>query len=133
VYGLDGSFHESILRPPVTDFPVLALPPYIAGLVQRMMKLEDSRNGAYFLPFRMELGSLIDGMDLDEDWCDRYLESEANVLVKALSTREAKWQRYGTHPKYRGNLTTFIRNQEERSIRLGTPGRTLETAERTEC
>ena len=72
--------------------------------------------------FRVQLEFLIDGMDIDEEWCDNYLDGHAQEHVKRKSTRS---MRMGSHPKYDGNLTTYIHNETERKEALGVVGRVM--------
>ena len=74
----------------------------------------------------MQLEFLIDGMDIDEEWCDNYLDGPAQELVKSKNTRSAKKLRTGSHPKHDGNLTTYIHNETERKEALGIVGRVME-------
>ena len=64
-------------------------------------------------------------MDIDEEWCDNYLQVDgpAQEQVKRKSTRSL---RMGSHPKYDGNLTTYIHNETEWKEALGVVGRVME-------
>ena len=78
--------------------------------------------------FRVQLEFLIDGMDIDEEWCDNYLDGPASARehVKRKSTQIMKKLRMGSHPKYDGNLTTYIHNETEWKEALGVVGRVME-------
>ena len=66
--------------------------------------------------FRVQLEFLIDGMDIDEEWCDDYLDGPAQEHVKRKSTRSMTM---GSHPKYDGSLTTYIHNERRLLVLLG--------------
>ena len=72
--------------------------------------------------FRVQLEFLINGMNIDEEWCDNYLDGPAQEHVKRKSTRNMKKLRMGSHPKYDGNLTTYIHNETEWKDALGVIG-----------
>jgi hypothetical protein len=97
---------NDIMHLPHVGFPLLPLPHYVRGL----MKIAVSERNA--LNFRIQLEFLVDGMDIDEEWCDNYLDGPAHwhEHVKSKCTRSAKKLRMGSHPKYDGNLTTYIRS-----------------------
>jgi hypothetical protein len=46
-------------------------------------------------------------------------------FVRSRSTRSAKKARMGSHPKYEGNLTTYIHNGSERKDVMGVIGRVM--------
>ena len=104
---------------PDVDFPLLPLPHYVRGLAKIIVTDRNALN------FRVQLEFLIDGMDIDEEWCDDYLDGPAQEHVKSISTRTAKKLRMGSHPKYDGNLTTYIHNETERTEALSVVGRVM--------
>ena len=77
-------------------------------------------------PSKDQLEFLIDGMDIDKEWCDNYLDGPAQEHVKRKSTRSTKKLRMDSHPKYDGNLTTYIHNETERKEALYVIGRVME-------
>jgi hypothetical protein len=118
-YGLNSEAFNDIMRLPNVGFPLLPLPHYIRGLTETVVSDRNALN------FRIQLEYLIDGMDIDEKWCDNYLGGPAQEHVKKKSTRHAKKLRMGSHPKYEGNLTTYIHNETERKEALSVVGRVL--------
>lgn len=74
--------------------------------------------------FEIQLEFLIDGMDIDEEWCDSYLDGFAKN-VKSRSTRSAKESRMSSYPKYDGSLSTHIHDETERKEALGVVGRVM--------
>jgi hypothetical protein len=121
-YGVDSQVFNDIIpvNLPYVEFPLLPLPQYIRGLVKIVVSDSNAHN------FRVQIEFLIDGMDIDEEWCDDYLDGPAQEYVKKFSTRSAKKLRMGSHPKYDGNLTTYIHNETERKEALNVVGRVME-------
>jgi hypothetical protein len=119
-YGADSQAFNDIMHLPDVGFPLPPLPHYVRGLAKIVVSDRDAHN------FRVQLEFLIDGMDIDEEWCDNYLDGPAQEHVKSKSTRSAKKLRMGSHPKYDGNLTTYIHNETERKEALGVVGRVME-------
>ena len=64
-------------------FPLLPLPRYVRGLAKIVVSDSNAHN------FRVQLEFLIDGMDIDEEWCDNYLDGPAQEHVKSISTRRS--------------------------------------------
>ena len=118
-YGQDPQTFNDIMQLPQVDFPLLPLPHYVRGLAKIVVTEPDT------LSFQVQLEFLIDGMDIDEEWCDNYLDGPAHEYVKSRSTRIAKKLRMGSHPKYDGNLSTYIHNERERNEALGVVGREM--------
>ena len=104
---------------PNVDFPLLPLPHYMRGFTKTVVSDPNALN------FRIQLEYLIDGMDIDE-WSDNYLDGPAQEYIKSKSTRVAKMLRMGSHPKYEGNLTTYIHNETERKEALDVVGQVME-------
>ena len=119
-YGLNSQAFNEIMHLPHVGFPLLPLPHYVRGLMKIVVSDRDAHN------FRVQVEFLIDGMDIDEEWCDNYLDGPPLEHVKSKSTRSAKKLRMGSHPKYEGNLTTYIHNETERKVALGVVGRGME-------
>jgi hypothetical protein len=119
-YGANSQAFNDIMHLPGVGFPLLPLPHYVRGLAKTVVSDRDAHN------FRVQLEFLIDGMDIDEEWCDNYLDGPAQEHVKSKSTRIVKKLRMGSHPKYDGNLTTYIHNETERMEALGVVGRVME-------
>ena len=92
-------------------------------LIRRRSHVVSDRNAHNF---RVKLEFLIDGTDSDEEWCGNYLDGPAKEHVKRKSTLSMKKLRMGSHPKYDGNLTTYIHNETERKEALGVVGRVME-------
>lgn len=123
-YGLDAQVFADVMHLPHIEFlplslPILPLPHYVRGLAT-VAALPGS---SALNNFDCQLEYLIDGMDIDEEWCDRFLNDDSRQFVRKNSTRVAKKERMGSHFKYDGNLTTYIRNETERSDILGITGR----------
>jgi hypothetical protein len=116
-YGLNSQVFNDVMQLPHVGFPLLPLPHYVRGLAKIVVSDRNAHN------FEIQLEYLIDGMDIDEEWCDNYLDGPAQERVKSKSTRSANKLRMGSHPKYDGNLTTYIRNETERKEALGILGR----------
>ena len=119
-YGANPQAFNSIMHLPHVDSPLLPHLHYVRGLAKIVVSDSNAHN------FRVQLEFLVDGMDIDEEWCDNYLDGPAQELVKGISTRSAKKLRMGSHPKYDGNLTTYIHNETERKEALSVVGRVLE-------
>lgn len=49
--------------------------------------------------FVVQIEYLIDGMDLDEDWCLQYLDGQAQAQVRSKSTQIAKKRENGLTPR----------------------------------
>lgn len=73
--------------------------------------------------FLTQIEFLIDGMDIDDEWCGKYLNGAQRTFVQNKSTRSAKRARMGSHPKYEGKLTTYIQDELERQSVLDVVGR----------
>ena len=98
--------------------------PTPSSLRQRSREIVSSDPNA--LNFRIQLEFLIDGMDIDEEWCDNYLDGPAQEYLKSKSTQSVKKLRMGSHPKYDGNLNTYIHNETERNEALAVVGHVME-------
>jgi len=119
-YGLDSKAFDDIMRLPHLDFPLLPLPRYVNGLASVAVRPNMDNNS-----FVAQIEFLIDGMDIDEKWCHTYLDGSCQDLVKSKSSPSAKQARMGSHPKYEGNLTTYIRNDKERNGIINVVGRVM--------
>jgi len=117
-YGLDSKAFDDIMHPPHLDFPLLPLPRYVNGLASVAVRPNMDNNSII-----AQIEFLIDGMDIDEEWCHIYLNGPCRDLVKSKSSPSAKKARMGSHPKYEGNLTTCIRNDKERNGIINVVGR----------
>ncbi|KAF8809430.1 hypothetical protein BYT27DRAFT_7187722 [Phlegmacium glaucopus] len=120
-YGLDPKAFDEIMRPPHLGFPLLPLPRYVNGLASVVVRSGIDNNN-----FAVQIEFLIDGMDIDEEWCCTYLDGPGQDLVQSRSSQSAKKARMDSHPKYEGNLTTYIRNVEERNSIINVVGRVME-------
>jgi hypothetical protein len=120
-YGLHSEVFADVIRSPGLDFPLLPLPHYVKGLASIAVTHNTDDNN-----FFTQLEFLIDGMDIDEEWCHTYLDDPALEFIRNRSTRSAKRARMGSHPKYEGNLTTYIHNELEREVVIRVVGRTME-------
>jgi len=120
-YGLKPSVFPDLLDESICGFPLLPLPHYVQGLAS-VVTSQIEKNGN----FAIQIECLIDGMDLDQDWCYKYLDGPAQEYVRSKSTSTAKKNRMSSHPKYDGNLTTFIHDERERQTALKVIGRTME-------
>jgi hypothetical protein len=121
-YGLKPIAFSDLLDASVCGFPLLPLPLYVQGL-SSVVTSQTEKNGT----FVVQIEYLIDGMDLDEDWCLKYLDGQGQAYVQSKSTPIAKKRRMGSHPKYDGNLTTFIHDETERQAALKVIGRMMES------
>lgn len=117
-YGLSSIHFSKLLYPSHIAYPLLPLPVYIQGLLVALATEPDGN-------FDCQLEFLIDGMDIDEEWCTRYLRGPALEYVLTRSTRNRKKSRMGSHPKYDGNITTYIHSESERQVALSTLGRDI--------
>ena len=120
-YDLNPSAFSDLLEISICRFPVLPLPHYVQGLAN-VVTSQGERNGT----FVVQIEYLIDGMDLDDEWCRKYLDGPAQEYVRSKSTPIAKRDKMGSHPKYEGNMTTFIHDERERQTALRVIGRTME-------
>ncbi|KAF8587988.1 hypothetical protein K439DRAFT_1630183 [Ramaria rubella] len=125
VYGLEPSYSSALLRGPQLPFPVIPLPYFFRGIATIANQYFEEEK--WHPAFAIDIEYLIDGMDIDEEWCDKYLSGSPREYVYSLCTREAKRRRYGPHPKYSGNLTTYIRDEQQRRIALTVIGRDVST------
>lgn len=120
-YGLNPTAFLDLLEVSICRFPLLPLPRYVQGLANVV-----TSHGKKNETFSTQIEHLIDGMDLDEEWCRKYLDGPAEVYVRNKSTSTAKKNRVGSHPKYEGKLTTFIHDERGRQTALRVIGRTME-------
>ena len=123
LYGLNSNVFADII--PLGDdgnFPLLPLPHYVRGLASTAAAPSYNRDDSNFV---VQIEFLIDGMDIDEEWCSIYLDDPSLEFVRSRSTRSAKKARMGSHPKYEGNLTTYIHNESERKDVMGVIGRVM--------
>jgi hypothetical protein len=120
-YGLNPRAFADLLYLPQVGFPLLPLPHYVQGLASMVAGQSTSNPN-----FRIQIEYLIDGMDIDKEWCCLFLDGPAKQYVWSKSTPIAKKNRMGQHPKYDGNLTTYIHDQEERQRVLSVIGRVME-------
>jgi hypothetical protein len=120
-FGLSPKAFDDIMDFPHLSFPLLPLPNYVKGLANiATTEGTDSNN------FVSQIEFLVDGMDIDEEWCHNYLDGRALAFVLRKSTRSAKKARMGSHPKYEGNLTTFIHDESERQDIIRVIGRGMD-------
>ncbi|KIJ34642.1 hypothetical protein M422DRAFT_34990 [Sphaerobolus stellatus SS14] len=124
-YGVHPKGFQDILSN--LDERFLPLPHYIQGLVTMIL----NKHIVFPNNFLCQLEFLIDGSDLDEDWCNLYLDGRPRAFVRSRSSRVAKKSRMGSTPKHEGNLTMHIRNEEERQEALRVPGRTIDLLDHT--
>src|ERR1700676_4281366 len=94
-YGLHPGVFVDIMQLPDLAFPLLPLPHYIKGLANIVVGHGTDNNN-----FLMQITFLIDGVDIDEEWCNMYLDGLSMEFVQSISTRSAKKDRMGSHPKY---------------------------------
>jgi hypothetical protein len=120
-YGLDSNNFISMMRSPALNFPLLPLPHYINGLASIAVSNRTDHHN-----FESQIEFLIDGMDIDEEWCCTYLDGPGLEFVRSRCTRSAKKARMGSHPKYEGNLTIYIKNELEREVVVCVVGRVME-------
>ena len=73
---------DDIMHLPNVSFPFLPLPHYAGGLMKIVVSNRNERN------FRVQLEFLIDGMDIDEEWCDNYLHQDPLKNMSKGSARE---------------------------------------------
>jgi hypothetical protein len=121
-YGLSSKVFVDVMRLPGPDFPLLPLPHYINGLASIAVNCSTDDNN-----FVAQTEFLIDGMDIDDEWCYTYLDGPSLEFVRSRSTRTAKKSRMGSHPKYENNLTTYIHNELEREVAIRVAGRVIAT------
>jgi hypothetical protein len=120
-YGLNHTAFSDLLEVSICRFPLLPLPRYVQGLANTVTSQGEKNE-----TFATQIEYLIDGMDLDEEWCRKYLDGPAEVYVRNKSTPTAKKNRMSSHPKYGGNLTAFIHDERGRQAALRVIGRTME-------
>lgn len=120
-YGLRPGVFVEFMQPLDLAFPLLPLPHYIQGLADIVVNDDTDSNN-----FLTQITFLVDGVDIGEDWCNMYLDGPSREFVRSLSTPSAKKARMGSHPKYEGNLTTYIHDESEREVALSIIGRVIE-------
>jgi hypothetical protein len=120
-YGLHPGAFVDIMQLPDLAFPLLPLPHYIKGLANIVVSHGTDNNN-----FLTQITFLIDGVDIGEEWCNMYLDGPSLEFVRSISTRSAKKDRMGSHPKYEGNLTTYIHDESEREVAVNIVGRVME-------
>jgi hypothetical protein len=76
--------------------------------------------------FLTQIMFFIDAVDIGEDWCNMYLDGPSREFVRSISTPSVKKVRMGSHPRYEGNLTTYIHNKSEREVAVNIIGRVIE-------
>jgi hypothetical protein len=123
VYGLPDSYVTHILHP-LPFPPTIPLPLWVNIIANRAVTLKKER-GDDAIFYNIELQFLIDGQDIDESWCERYLSGEPYDYVVRWSTRQGKKDRIGKI-KYYGQLTTYVSDEEERQKVLTTIGREMD-------
>ena len=79
-YGMNSQPFNDVMHLLSVGFPLLPLPHYVRGLAKIAASDRNAHN------FRVQLEFLIDGMDIDEEWCDNYLDGPAQELVKSKNT-----------------------------------------------
>ena len=76
-YCLNYQDFNDIMHLPNVGFPLLPLPHYVGGLMKIVVSDRTAHN------FRVQLEFLIDGMDIDKEWCDNYLDEPASSRHKS--------------------------------------------------
>ncbi|KIY51205.1 hypothetical protein FISHEDRAFT_70848 [Fistulina hepatica ATCC 64428] len=111
LYGLDYEpLSQLISKDTSTEFPLLRLATFTRGLAAKA--LEPSADSIYSGHFIILLTMLIDGMDIDEEWCAKNLpEGPVRDKVLSVATRQVKLERLGKW-KYQGWVTTYIETPE---------------------
>lgn len=91
----------------INQLPMLRLPSLFNGLCQRFLDTQDDVS-------MIAAEQLVDGMDLDEGWCDRnlhLLNASPEVLNLAVRLIEGKSSRVDDFSE--GAVTCFVANREE--------------------
>lgn len=79
--------------------------------------------GRHASKFSVWVEMLIDGMDIDEAWCDDELEEgRVKDYVRGRASRESKETGKG-RVKYQGFVTTYIENEKQQAAARSWPGR----------
>ncbi|TDL19678.1 hypothetical protein BD410DRAFT_791800 [Rickenella mellea] len=119
-YGLDPLTAEKFIPARHGDSrPILYLKYHVAGIAERYTN-KDQNHTTWW---GMMLEFLIDGMDIDHDWCQRHLDDGAGKdSVMKKSTTAAKINRIGKLKFYEGIVTCYV-DDEIRGMVLNTLGR----------
>jgi len=105
---------EIFVNNPSNPYPVLYLRYYIEGLGKM-----------HPMYSRVLVEYTVDAMDLDEAWCERNLDPEGPAWKMVVEFAGLKKERFGTHPKYAGNITCLIETKEQLEQVHKWPGRDL--------
>ncbi|KAH8101757.1 hypothetical protein BXZ70DRAFT_931810 [Cristinia sonorae] len=112
------------------NYRVPDLPYLINGMLHRSELSQgvsslDPPEGAIPTPFFnwVHLEQLVHGMDLDEEWCNTYINPQRTKLPGLLKLVEHRSPSPYDHPKYQGRITDYIATEEQRQERLNLLGR----------
>jgi hypothetical protein len=105
---------DSIPASDVSTFPIPRLSPFLMGLCQRYLKFNDDIA-------MIAAEQLVDGMDLDEDWCEKHL-STASLEIQQLVARlvDEKRSRLDDFSGY--TVTCFVANDADAERLRRIPG-----------
>lgn len=95
------------------------LPELIEGMSREFVAREDPEKAAV----GMNVQQLVDGMDLDEEWCARYLNRDYKYAYDFV-IKEVKGRAGRVDPLWPDQVTCYIVDELERQRCLKVPGRT---------
>jgi len=104
------------LIPPteIHQLPMPRLPVLLVGLCRRFLELHDD-------VAMIAAEQLVDGMDLEEDWCDRNLSNVSSAVLETASRLvSGKSSRLDDFSK--NTVTCFIANKDGAESVRGIPG-----------
>jgi len=120
VYSLEPLVPEKIV--PLSSSParLLSLPHFLRGILNRVN--EGCVHNSFF---QCLVEDLIDGVDIDEDWCRKYLEPEDAERLRPKVTPEGKQKRMGITGDYEGCFTSYIGTEADRQRARAVLGRDI--------
>lgn len=112
------------------NYRVPDLPYLVNGMLRRSelsrgINALDPPEGTVPAPFFnwVHMEQLVHGMDLDEDWCKTYVDPRRTNLDTLLDIVRHRPPSANDHPKYHGQITDYIADEEQRQRRLKQLGR----------
>ncbi|TDL22323.1 hypothetical protein BD410DRAFT_788571 [Rickenella mellea] len=121
LYGLNPLNTKKFIQPhPSDSCPMLHLKYHVEGIAEHVSKNANDPNITWW---KMRLEFLIDGMDIDKDWCEKHLkDGPGRELVLSKSTPAAKINRIGKRKYMDGMLTCYV-DKDNRAEVIKTMGR----------
>ncbi|KAK8202699.1 hypothetical protein IWZ01DRAFT_545441 [Phyllosticta capitalensis] len=106
---------ESVSARDVHLFPMPKLPCYVKSLCERYLSSGD-------VMARIAVEQLVDGMDPDEDWCERNIGNETSDEAQQLLLSLVQRKQFRIDDFSGKSVTCFIADQKEAMRLRGIPG-----------